>query len=64
MNPSYTEFRFPQIKAHPWHKVCVQSLRKHQVDHNNVSGSALLLISDCKVDDSSCDFILRPNLVM
>ena len=21
MNPSYTEFKFPQIKAHPWHKV-------------------------------------------
>ncbi|URE27055.1 shaggy-related protein kinase [Musa troglodytarum] len=21
MNPSYTEFRFPQIKAHPWHKL-------------------------------------------
>lgn len=23
MNPSYTDFRFPQIKAHPWHKVCI-----------------------------------------
>lgn len=23
MNPNYTDFRFPQIKAHPWHKVCV-----------------------------------------
>ena len=22
MNPNYTDFRFPQIKAHPWHKVC------------------------------------------
>ena len=21
MNPSYTEFRFPQIKSHPWNKV-------------------------------------------
>ena len=21
MNPTYTEFRFPQIKAHPWSKV-------------------------------------------
>lgn len=21
MNPNYQEFRFPQIKAHPWHKV-------------------------------------------
>jgi hypothetical protein len=23
MNPNYTEFRFPQIKAHPWHKVFI-----------------------------------------
>lgn len=22
MNPNYTEFKFPQIKAHPWNKVC------------------------------------------
>jgi hypothetical protein len=22
MNPNYTEFKFPQIKPHPWHKVC------------------------------------------
>ena len=21
MNPNYTDFRFPHIKAHPWHKV-------------------------------------------
>lgn len=21
MNPNYTEFKFPQIKAHPWSKV-------------------------------------------
>ena len=21
MNPNYTEFKFPQIKAHPWRKV-------------------------------------------
>lgn len=24
MNPNYTDFRFPQIKAHPWHKVPLQ----------------------------------------
>ncbi|KAL3725769.1 hypothetical protein ACJRO7_030750 [Eucalyptus globulus] len=23
MNPYYTEFKFPQIKAHPWHKVYI-----------------------------------------
>ena len=22
MNPNYTEFKFPQIKPHPWSKVC------------------------------------------
>jgi hypothetical protein len=21
MNPNYTDYKFPQIKAHPWHKV-------------------------------------------
>ncbi|KAG7026015.1 Shaggy-related protein kinase theta [Cucurbita argyrosperma subsp. argyrosperma] len=27
MNPNYTEFKFPQIKAHPWHKVsCISVL--------------------------------------
>jgi hypothetical protein len=26
MNPNYTEFRFPQIKAHPWHKVFICSI--------------------------------------
>lgn len=25
MNPNYTEFKFPQIKAHPWHKVLDRS---------------------------------------
>lgn len=23
MNPNYTEFKFPQIKSHPWQKVTV-----------------------------------------
>jgi glycogen synthase kinase 3 beta len=26
MNPNYTEFKFPQIKPHPWHKVCLLML--------------------------------------
>ncbi|KAL8139068.1 hypothetical protein V2J09_005069 [Rumex salicifolius] len=25
MNPNYTEFKFPQIKAHPWHKLDAMS---------------------------------------
>ncbi|CAN6467202.1 unnamed protein product [Victoria cruziana] len=28
MNPNYTEFKFPQIKAHPWHKVA----RSHSLE--------------------------------
>lgn len=28
MNPNYQEFRFPQIKAHPWHKV---DARRHEI---------------------------------
>lgn len=26
MNPNYTEFKFPQIKSHPWHKVFSKKL--------------------------------------
>lgn len=31
MNPNYTEFKFPQIKAHPWTKVswCLRGLLSH-----------------------------------
>jgi glycogen synthase kinase 3 beta len=30
MNPNYTEFKFPQIKAHPWHKVFQKSFHLKQ----------------------------------
>ncbi|XP_064985661.1 shaggy-related protein kinase eta-like isoform X1 [Musa acuminata AAA Group] len=32
MNPNYTEFRFPQIKAHPWHKVFNKRMPLEAVD--------------------------------
>eukprot|EP00271_Cylindrocystis_brebissonii_P005090 TRINITY_DN17026_c1_g1_i1.p1 TRINITY_DN17026_c1_g1~~TRINITY_DN17026_c1_g1_i1.p1 ORF type:complete len:435 (+),score=96.23 TRINITY_DN17026_c1_g1_i1:352-1656(+) len=32
MNPSYTEFKFPQIKAHPWHKVFPKRMSADAVD--------------------------------
>ncbi|KAG8663900.1 shaggy-related protein kinase epsilon [Manihot esculenta] len=32
MNPNYTEFKFPQIKAHPWHKVFHKQLPLEAVD--------------------------------
>ncbi|KAG0463998.1 hypothetical protein HPP92_020067 [Vanilla planifolia] len=32
MNPNYTEFRFPQIKAHPWHKVFQKRMPPEAID--------------------------------
>ena len=32
MNPNYTEFQFPQIKAHPWSKVFSKRLPPDAVD--------------------------------
>ncbi|XP_020098386.1 shaggy-related protein kinase kappa-like [Ananas comosus] len=32
MNPNYNEFKFPQIKAHPWHKVFQKRLPPEAVD--------------------------------
>jgi serine/threonine protein kinase len=31
MNPNYTEFKFPQIKAHPWHKVEINLYSSNQL---------------------------------
>ena len=31
MNPNYQEFKFPQIKAHPWSKVSILLASKHSV---------------------------------
>lgn len=32
MNPNYTDFKFPQIKAHPWHKVFHKRMPPEAVD--------------------------------
>ncbi|QCD87634.1 protein brassinosteroid insensitive 2 [Vigna unguiculata] len=32
MNPEYTDFRFPQIKAHPWHKVFHKRMPPEAID--------------------------------
>ncbi|GMH28013.1 hypothetical protein Nepgr_029856 [Nepenthes gracilis] len=32
MNPNYTEFKFPQIKAHPWHKIFHKGMPPEAVD--------------------------------
>lgn len=37
MNPNYTEFKFPQIKSHPWAKVSI----------NNIKNSLIATFSHC-----------------
>ncbi|CAH9135503.1 unnamed protein product [Cuscuta epithymum] len=32
MNPNYTAFRFPQVKAHPWHKVFLKRMPADAID--------------------------------
>ena len=32
MNPNYTQFRFPQIKAHPWSRVFSRSVPADAID--------------------------------
>ncbi|RWR80773.1 shaggy-related protein kinase epsilon isoform X1 [Cinnamomum micranthum f. kanehirae] len=32
MNPNYTEFKFPQVKAHPWHKLFHKRMPPQAVD--------------------------------
>ncbi|KAI3741276.1 hypothetical protein L1987_58947 [Smallanthus sonchifolius] len=32
MNPHYTEFKFPQIKAHPWHKIFKKHMPSESID--------------------------------
>ncbi|KAG9146689.1 hypothetical protein Leryth_005027 [Lithospermum erythrorhizon] len=32
MNPNYSDFRFPQIKAHPWHKVFNKRMPPEAID--------------------------------
>ncbi|XP_057756770.1 shaggy-related protein kinase theta-like isoform X1 [Arachis stenosperma] len=32
MNPNYNEFKFPQIKAHPWHKVFPKAMPPQAID--------------------------------
>ncbi|KAI4298157.1 hypothetical protein L6164_031750 [Bauhinia variegata] len=32
MNPNYNDFRFPQIKAHPWHKVFHKKMPPEAID--------------------------------
>jgi hypothetical protein len=55
MNPNYTEFKFPQIKPHPWSKVFSKRLPADAIDlvrsaPFRVQGRALGLIALlCKI---------------
>jgi glycogen synthase kinase 3 beta len=38
MNPNYTEFKFPQIKAHPWTKVFSKRMPADAIDLVSAGG--------------------------
>jgi glycogen synthase kinase 3 beta len=42
MNPNYTEFKFPQIKAHPWTKVFSKRMPPDAIDLVSCSCAAAL----------------------
>lgn len=43
MNPNYTEFKFPQIKAHPWTKVFSKRMPPDAIDLVSSAGVLPLL---------------------
>merc|ERR1719298_102310 len=47
MNPNYTEFKFPQIKPHPWHKVFRSRTSPEAIDY-----ISKLLVYDPKIRPS------------
>ena len=44
MNPNYTEFKFPHIKAHPWSKVFSKRLPPDAVDLVSLHARAALML--------------------
>lgn len=48
MNPNYTEFKFPQIKAHPWTKVswCLRGSLSHFLQSQRLRG----ILCNCILD--------------
>ena len=50
MNPNYTEFKFPQIKAHPWHKV---------ISHRNIVQHLSLALKLSNISDFLVDSLIR-----
>jgi hypothetical protein len=48
MNPNYTEFKFPAIRAHPWSKVFSKRLPPDAVDLVRAWGVRVLRHSACQ----------------
>lgn len=55
MNPNYTEFKFPQIKPHPWHKVFRSRTSPEAVDY-----ISKLLVYDPKIRPSGLQCCTHP----
>lgn len=45
MNPNYTEFKFPQIKAHPWTKVSLYELHSKDMWADSIKFQEFSLFS-------------------
>lgn len=69
MNPNYTDFRFPQIKAHPWHKVCIYIIiLKHVLRavyrgkcNNVIEGNVIMWFTHGPHMRTICGFFSRTN---
>ena len=53
MNPNYTEFKFPQIKSHPWQKVSTRLKYSHFLVQNVYSSLWRMVMTLKKLP--SCD---------
>ncbi|KAK3145522.1 hypothetical protein QOZ80_3BG0253920 [Eleusine coracana subsp. coracana] len=58
MNPNYTEFKFPQIKAHPWHK----SVQNAEMSYSLVNTFGIQRLPHEAVDLVSRFLQYSPNL--
>lgn len=55
MNPNYQEFKFPQIKAHPWTKVTESGLPEYPLNLHSV---------ECHSKSPINQFSLHENIVL
>lgn len=62
MNPNYTEFKFPQIKAHAWSKVFSKRLPADAIDLVRPEPPLHYIILPFAVLESERDSICRPIL--